>query len=99
MKNKLTQIKSISQATVSNQSEMTGKEESNFNKIFLDVVFQKSSSSGKFDGNSNCVEVAFVPNAVGVRDSKNPTQSVLQFTRSEWAAFIQGVKAGEFDLK
>jgi len=34
-----------------------------------------------------------------VRDSKIGKQRPLQFTRSEWAAFIQGVKSGEFDLK
>jgi Domain of unknown function (DUF397) len=68
-------------------------------KTFPDAAFRKSSMSGKFDGNSNCVEVAIVAGAVGVRDSKNRTQSLLQFSRSEWTAFIKGVKAGEFDVE
>ena len=66
--------------------------------VFANATFRKSSTSGKFDGNSDCVEVAFVTDAIGVRDSKSRKKSPLQFTRSEWAAFIQGVKAGEFDL-
>ena len=67
-------------------------------KTFPDSAFHKSSLSGKFDGNMNCVEVAFVADAVGVRDSKDRSQQALRFTRSEWIAFIGGVKAGEFDL-
>ena len=66
---------------------------------FPDAAFHKSSMSGQFDGNSNCVEVAIVADAVGVRDSKNRTQATLQFTRSEWIAFVKGVKAGEFDME
>ncbi len=65
---------------------------------FQDSTFRKSSFSGKFDGNSNCVEVAFAGDDVGVRDSKDRSKLSLRFTRSEWVAFIQGVKAGEFDL-
>lgn len=66
---------------------------------FPDAAFRKSTMSGQFDGNSNCVEVAIVAGAVGVRDSKNRTQSPLRFSRSEWIAFIKGVKAGEFDMQ
>jgi hypothetical protein len=67
--------------------------------IFPDTAFRKSSMSGQFDGNSDCVEVAIVTDAVGVRDSKNRKQSLLRFSRSEWIAFIKGVKAGEFDVQ
>jgi hypothetical protein len=63
--------------------------------IFKPEEFEKSSLSGP-DG--NCVEVAVRPDAVGLRDSKDPASPVLAFTPSEWAAFIGGVKAGEFDL-
>jgi hypothetical protein len=68
-------------------------------KTFPDAAFRKSTMSGKFDGNSDCVEVAIVADAIGVRDSKNRSQSPLQFSRSEWIAFIKGVKAGEFDVQ
>ncbi|WP_345383146.1 DUF397 domain-containing protein [Pseudonocardia yuanmonensis] len=46
----------------------------------------------------DCVEIG--RSASGeflVRDSKNREQSPLAFTREEWAAFVAGVKAGEFD--
>lgn len=44
-----------------------------------------------------CVEVADAGNGVFVRDSKQPDQGHLTFTRAELAAFISGCKAGEFD--
>ena len=46
-----------------------------------------------------CVEVATVPGLVGVRDTKlGAISPILAFTEPEWAAFLAGVKAGEFDL-
>lgn len=45
-----------------------------------------------------CVQVAMRQDAVGVRDSKDPEKTTLYFSPSEWHAFVQGVKAGEFDL-
>ena len=48
--------------------------------------------------NSNCVEVANLPSGgIGVRDSKDTSGPVLQFTHSEWQAFIGGARNGEFD--
>jgi hypothetical protein len=35
--------------------------------------------------------------SVLVRDSKDPSAVVLAFTPDEWAAFVAGVRAGEFD--
>ncbi len=57
--------------------------------------FKKSS----FCATCNCVEVANLADDDGVvvRDSKNTEQAPLQFTNDEWKAFVQGVKAGEFD--
>jgi len=49
--------------------------------------------------NGNCVEVAGIPGGgVAVRDSKDPDGPVLRFTAAEWAAFAEGMVAGEFDL-
>nr|WP_246059634.1 DUF397 domain-containing protein [Herbidospora galbida] len=60
-----------------------------------DAVWKKSSWSTS----GNCVEVAQVGiNRIGVRDSKDQSGPALVFTESEWAAFIGGVKEGEFDL-
>ncbi|MFJ2558753.1 MULTISPECIES: DUF397 domain-containing protein [unclassified Streptomyces] len=47
--------------------------------------FAKSSYSS---GDGECIEVALnVPNAVAVRDSKNPTGPLLQLTPAAWSAF------------
>jgi len=47
-----------------------------------------------------CVEVGRTPGGpVVVRDSKDPERRAsLVFTAEEWAAFVAGVKNGEFDL-
>ncbi|GAA4231751.1 hypothetical protein FHR32_004124 [Streptosporangium album] len=70
------------------------------------AVWRKASVGG--DTGGDCVEVAVVdaPGAghkagLGslyvLRDSKNPEGPKLFFTRSEWDAFVGGVKLGEFD--
>ncbi|MBG0816066.1 DUF397 domain-containing protein [Planomonospora sp. ID82291] len=71
--------------------------------------WRKSSLSGNNGG--NCVEVAELtgvtggpahtaghPDLIAVRDSKDPDGPALFFTPAEWHAFVQGVKADEFDL-
>ena len=57
------------------------------------ATWRKSTRSG----NNGCVEVAFVEDHVGVRDSKDRRGPVLTFTPTEWTAFIGGVRAGEFE--
>ena len=49
---------------------------------------------------SNCVEVGRSADdgVVLVRDTKDRAQAALSFTDEEWAAFVAGVKAGEFDF-
>jgi hypothetical protein len=59
------------------------------------ATWRKSTRSG---GQGNCVEVATTPTAIGVRDSKDPSGPVLVFTTSQWQAFVDSVKIGEFDL-
>ena len=46
-----------------------------------------------------CVEVAEVPAAVLVRDSKDPGGPRLAFTTAAWRAFVGGVKARAFDRR
>jgi hypothetical protein len=60
-----------------------------------EAQWRKSSLSGSCD---NCVEVAFVGDAVAVRDSKDPDGAALLYTLDEWDAFIGGIKDGEFDF-
>ncbi len=47
-------------------------------------------------GSGACIEVAFAGEHVYIRDSKNSGRSPLKFTADEWAAFRDGVLAGEF---
>lgn len=62
---------------------------------FSGAQWFKSSRSG---GSKNCVEVAFLPdNAVGVRDSKDPSGSALAFTAGEWSSFTAAVARGDLD--
>lgn len=57
--------------------------------------WRKSTLSGG-DG-SNCVEVAELSGGRrAVRDSKDHGGPALVFTPGDWAAFIGGVKNGEF---
>jgi hypothetical protein len=58
--------------------------------------WRKSSLSS---GGDNCVEVAVATDgSIGVRDSKQRGEGpVLEFTPTEWDAFVGGVKGGEFD--
>jgi hypothetical protein len=53
--------------------------------------------TSSFTDGMNCVEVADLGDRVAVRHSKDPNGPVLQFTRGEMLAFLQGAKAGEFD--
>lgn len=38
--------------------------------------------------NGDCVECAYLPDHVAVRDSKDRSGPVLIFTRAQWSAFI-----------
>jgi Domain of unknown function (DUF397) len=64
----------------------------------VSMAWRKSSYSGSAD--KNCVEVAAViTGSVVLRDSKDIGGPELRFTLPEWAAFLQGVRDGEFDLQ
>jgi hypothetical protein len=54
--------------------------------------------TSSFSGTGNCVEVRMTPSNVLVRDTKDPGGPILCFTPDEWQAFLQGVRASEFDL-
>lgn len=60
------------------------------------VRWRKSSRST--DTGGQCVEVADLIAAVGVRDSKDPEGPKLVFGTAEWRAFADRVKGGGADL-
>jgi len=60
------------------------------------LTWRKSSFSSGSGG--NCVEVTTLPDGgAAVRHSKNPGGPMIAYTAAEWTAFLEGVKAGEFD--
>lgn len=57
------------------------------------LAWQTATASAGGD----CVEVAPTDGAIAVRDSKDPAGPVLLYTPTEWRAFLDGAKRGEFD--
>lgn len=56
-------------------------------------------NTSRFCNASACVQVAYLPGGmVALRDSKDTARPAHFFDREEWAAFVAGVKAGDFDL-
>ncbi|MQA24457.1 MAG: DUF397 domain-containing protein [Micromonosporaceae bacterium] len=58
-------------------------------------------SSRSTSGGSNCVEAGPLSDGTGrvaVRHSKHPDGPCVIYTPTEWAAFVAGVKDGEFNF-
>jgi hypothetical protein len=50
-----------------------------------------------FCTSGGCVEVGHAPDGVTVRDAKDPLRAVaITFTTTSWAAFLGGVRSGDF---
>jgi hypothetical protein len=69
----------------------------------IDLTGDASWHTSSYSGASNsCVEVATnlleTTGHVYVRDTKDRQGSLQQYTRSEWQAFVSGVRDGEFDI-
>lgn len=59
------------------------------------VRWRKSTASNP---SGNCVELAELAGGdVAVRNSRHPAGPTIVYTRAEMAAFLQGVRSGEFD--
>ena len=60
-----------------------------------EALWRKSARSS---AEGNCVELALLPgDGVAVRNSRDPGGPALVFTDAELAAFLGGVKDGDFD--
>jgi Domain of unknown function (DUF397) len=57
-----------------------------------DLEWRKSSRSNTENA---CVEIAFVPRAVGVRDSKNTSGPTLAFPVVSWDAFRADLRSNQ----
>jgi Domain of unknown function (DUF397) len=54
--------------------------------------------TSSFSGNSGagCVEVAFLHDSVGLRDTKDRTRAPHRYSAEQWAEFLAAVRAGRF---
>lgn len=60
----------------------------------------RTSSFSNSDEDNNCVEVAFLPAGdVAVRDTKARERTPHVHSAAAWAAFVAGVRAGEFPVR
>lgn len=59
------------------------------------VQWRKSSRSAGNGG--QCVEVATLPTAVAIRDSKNPDGPKLIVATPAWSTFVTTIKNGHLD--
>jgi Domain of unknown function (DUF397) len=53
--------------------------------------WRKSTFSGD---SGSCTEIACAEQSVLVRDSRNPSGTVLQFSADQWSSFMNRVRAG-----
>jgi hypothetical protein len=58
------------------------------------MEWRKSNRSGD---SGNCLEIAELPDAIAVRDSKDPAGPVLAFNSDAWHTFVAAVHNGQFD--
>jgi uncharacterized protein DUF397 len=56
--------------------------------------FTSSFSGGN---GASCVEVAFGPGLVAVRDTKDRNRAPHRYPAACWSEFLAGVREGEFD--
>ncbi|MCX4583862.1 DUF397 domain-containing protein [Streptomyces sp. NBC_01481] len=57
----------------------------------IEVAFDWRKSSYSSDSGGECVEVATCPEAIHIRDSKNPDGPTFTVTPTAWSSFVTGV--------
>lgn len=58
------------------------------------LVWIKAQASTSY---GQCVQVASARGGVAMRDSKDPDGPILLYTRTEFKAFLDGARNGDFD--
>jgi uncharacterized protein DUF397 len=67
--------------------------------VHTDGLDWRTSSYSGDNGNS-CVEVALLPDGgAALRDTKNRTRAAHYYPSDVWAAFLAGIRAGEFSAR
>lgn len=59
-----------------------------------DLTDARWFTSSRSSNNGDCVECAYLPAHVAVRDSKDRSGPALVFTRAQWSAFVATTPAG-----
>jgi hypothetical protein len=67
---------------------------SNAENACVEVAWRKSSRSDS-SASGSCVEIAFVPEVVAVRDSKNTSGPILTFPTVTWDAFRADLRTNQ----
>lgn len=67
--------------------------------VFNDSVRESLSwlKARSSTANGHCLEVAAAVGNIAIRDSKDPDGPILIYTPSEFRAFLDGARNGEFD--
>jgi len=71
----------------------------NLSPMSFDVPDDKFVKSGWCKKRGPCVSIARTEHGVAIRDTKDASKATQFYTHEEWDAFVNGVKAGEFDTK
>jgi hypothetical protein len=58
-----------------------------------ELFWLKAQASGA----GGCVEIASMVGGIALRDSKDPEGPILVYTPTEFSAFLEGARNGEFD--
>ncbi|HEY1974834.1 MAG TPA: DUF397 domain-containing protein [Pseudonocardia sp.] len=60
--------------------------------------WRTSSFSNGSTGGGGCVEVAFLPGAVALRDTKDRAKPPHSYPTADWRCLLAAIKTGEFGL-
>lgn len=66
----------------------------------MTIEWRKSgrSGSGQGGGGGDCVQLADLGSAIGIRDSKAPERGHLELRRTELAGLLREIKSGNLAL-